>query len=95
LRGENIILFTISVHLKSVLIKGVAFGESGLVTRGILYNQGLLLKYCTIELNLRYTEIVNNIKFSPLKRGHHCYMATLTKGHSFYQDRFKMHRDSK
>jgi hypothetical protein len=40
------------VHLKSVLIKGVAFGESGLVTRGILYNQGLLLKYCTIELNL-------------------------------------------
>jgi hypothetical protein len=50
--GENIILFTISVHLKSVLIKGVAFGESGLVTRGILYNQGLLLKYCTIELNL-------------------------------------------
>ena len=30
--GENIILFTISVHLKSVLIKGVAFGESGLVT---------------------------------------------------------------
>ena len=50
--GGNIILFTISVHLKSVLIKGVAFGESGLVTRGILYNQGLLLKYCTIELNL-------------------------------------------
>jgi hypothetical protein len=30
--GGNIILFTISVHLKSVLIKGVAFGESGHIT---------------------------------------------------------------
>jgi hypothetical protein len=52
--GDNLVLFTISLHFISGLIRGVAFGGSGLIRGGLLYLEINKKKNIDLKTNTFY-----------------------------------------